>query len=75
VILKKTKTDDGLWDISNKPDANKFIGGRFLIRANSWAKRQLERGGVPIMSVVSDDEKVWIPTEVLEFTNEYSERA
>jgi len=73
VILKKYKTDDGRWDISNNKSLPP-IGSEFWIQLNTWARRALTPGSLPIMSVVLEDTKTWVPVEVLDFTNDHEDR-
>jgi hypothetical protein len=74
VKLIKYKTDDGCWDISNKTELPP-IGSFFWIDPNSWKKRALDRNSLPIMGVLLEDGRTWVPVEVLDFTNEYEDRA
>jgi hypothetical protein len=79
VRLVKIATDDGRFDLHRSIAAGETgspppIGFEFLVRANSWSKRALGRGTLPMMSVFLEDGLTWVPVELLDFTNEYEDR-
>jgi hypothetical protein len=73
VILRKYRTADGRWDISTKSELPP-LDSVFWVQMNTWAKRALNPGQFPIMSVVLEDGKTWVPVEVMDFTNEWEDR-
>ncbi len=68
VLLAKLRTDDGNWDVSDKPDL--YIGMAFWIQCNTYEVKPFKLGEGKLLCVKTEA-GFFVPVDVLKYTSDF----